>query len=64
MSFYLTNVNIVGGNKKNNKGNKTKTNENKIQDKSAKRINKMIDTNEINESKFETKKINNKKKGK
>ena len=64
MSFYLTNVNIVGGNKKNNKGNKTKTNENKIQDESAKRINKMIDTNEINESKFETKKINNKKKRK
>ena len=38
MSFYLTNVNIIGGNKKSNSGNITKINENKNKDESNKKI--------------------------
>ena len=63
MSFYLTNVNIIGGNKKNNSGNITKINENKNKDESNKKIN-TIETNLKNESKFEIKKINNENKKK
>ena len=63
MSFYLTNVNIIGGNKKSNSGNITKINENKNKDESNKKIN-TIETNLKNESKFEIKKINNENKKK
>ena len=58
MSFYLTNVNILG-NKKNNDGNNTKIEKNKSKYESPKNINAVIDNNLKNVPKINIKTINN-----
>ena len=63
MSFYLTNVNILG-NKKNNDGNNTKIEKNKSKYESPKNINAVIDNNLKNVPKLEIKTINNENKKK
>ena len=63
MSFYLTNVNILG-NKKNNDGNNTKIEKNKSKYESPKNINAIIDNNLKNVPKLEIRTINNENKKK